>query len=369
MVKTKYTGVYYRDTVAGDRVFYIRGKLKGRNYEKKVGTREEGVTAAYASKVRAEHHSLKRMGEESPMHKEKQYTLNEASKLYFEKVKHKSNTENMRSQYANHIMGIFGNRQLQEITLHDIENFKGAKLDEVSFKTDRKIEPATVNRLIDMISAIYNYMAKYHKVKCENPCKGVERYKMDNKRERYLEPSEIKQLLEAVKNSKKLRKKELAELFILLALTTGARRESILNIKKSDIKGDRITIKDFKSNETYIAHVHPSVREKLDAVLERIRPIDHIIGERAQPMHGTGIYKMIQPVLDEQFNADLNIDDRKRRVVIHTFRHTFASLLAISGTPIYTIKNLLNHSDIKMTMRYAKLAPDTGAESVKNLEI
>ena len=55
--------------------------------------------------------------------------------------------------------------------------------------------------------------------------------------------------------------------------------------------------------------------------------------------------------------------DAKNRTVIHTF----ASHLAINGTPIFTIQKLLNHSDIKMTMRYAKLAPDSGKMAIEEL--
>jgi integrase len=78
---------------------------------------------------------------------------------------------------------------------------------------------------------------------------------------------------------------------------------------------------------------------------------------------------MLQHVLNETFNEGLEVDDSKRRVVIHTFRHTFGSLLAINGVGIYTIKKLMNHSDIKMTMRYAKLSPDSGFDAVKSLNI
>ncbi|WP_365943733.1 tyrosine-type recombinase/integrase [Sulfurimonas sp.] len=70
-------------------------------------------------------------------------------------------------------------------------------------------------------------------------------------------------------------------------------------------------------------------------------------------------------MLDKLFNKD-DIDV-KYRVVIHTLRHTFASHLAINGTPIFTIQKLLNHKDIKMTLRYAKLAPDTGRDCILKL--
>ncbi|WP_216358491.1 tyrosine-type recombinase/integrase [Helicobacter sp. 13S00401-1] len=48
-------------------------------------------------------------------------------------------------------------------------------------------------------------------------------------------------------------------------------------------------------------------------------------------------------------------------------RHTFASHLAIKGTPIQIIQKLLNHKDIKKTMRYAHLLPTSGKEWVEGL--
>jgi len=80
------------------------------------------------------------------------------------------------------------------------------------------------------------------------------------------------------------------------------------------------------------------------------------------------IAKPLREKLNLLFNQGLKKEDRKNRLVIHTLRHTFASHLAINGTPIFTIQKLLNHKDIKMTMRYAKLSPDSGRDSVAGLQ-
>jgi len=41
----------------------------------------------------------------------------------------------------------------------------------------------------------------------------------------------------------------------------------------------------------------------------------------------------------------------------HDLRHTYASLLAMKNVSIYTIAELLGHSTIRMTKRYAHLSP------------
>ena len=56
--------------------------------------------------------------------------------------------------------------------------------------------------------------------------------------------------------------------------------------------------------------------------------------------------------------------DRGSDVTIHTLRHTHASRLIQNGMSIYEVKEILGHSDIKTTMRYAYLER-RGAKSYK----
>jgi len=361
MNKTRFTGVFYRETISKDKIFYIRGKLHGKSYKVKVGSSSEGVTASYASKVRNEKHSISRMGEKSPMYKEERLTLNEGFDKYLDEIAGKGDTRNTKGRYANHIRSMLGNEYMDEISTDDIKKLVASKRKEISFKTGRPYAPKTINDIVNIISVIFNY----NKIS-PNPAQGVKRDTTNDARERYLNEEEISLLLKTIDEHPKMRKKELIKLFIVLALTTGARLTSVLTITQGDILEDKIRIKDHKNNSTYYAALHPSVKELLPTGLT---PTDYVVGASSKQLHRASINKMLQHVLNEIFNEGLEIDDSKMRVVIHTFRHTFGSLLAISGVGIYTIKKLMNHSDIKMTMRYAKLSPDSGFDAVRDLKI
>ncbi|MFC1556724.1 tyrosine-type recombinase/integrase [candidate division KSB1 bacterium] len=50
--------------------------------------------------------------------------------------------------------------------------------------------------------------------------------------------------------------------------------------------------------------------------------------------------------------------NRLPKIRFHDLRHTFASNFIMSGGNILSLNKILGHSDLKMTMRYAHLAPD-----------
>ncbi|MFC0693132.1 site-specific integrase [Paraburkholderia humisilvae] len=52
---------------------------------------------------------------------------------------------------------------------------------------------------------------------------------------------------------------------------------------------------------------------------------------------------------------------------VHDLRHTFASWLVMAGVSLYVVKDLLGHSSIVVTERYAHLAPHVGRSAVQLL--
>ena len=157
----------------------------------------------------------------------------------------------------------------------------------------------------------------------------------------------------------------------MLSFTTGARLSSVTTIRKQDINLDTktILIKNHKTQRTYTGYLHPNYEDFIKNRMSNLSSVDYLVSGNKNAMDQATISYHLKPILDKLFNVGIGQDDRKSRVVVHTFRHTFASLLAIKGTPIYTIMKLLDHSDINQTLRYAKLSPDNGSLNVFGLDL
>jgi len=254
-----------------------------------------------------------------------------------------------------HLEPKFGKANVATIRKDDVQKLRQ------SLQAQEKSE-STINGVTQLLGTIINYSIKQKELKIVNPCVSISKLSMNNERERYLTTSEVKELLSHINHTRVL-------LFVKLALSTGGRLQTILHIKKKDINlvHNSITLHDIKNNSTYTGFINDEFKVLLEKHIRILKADDYILNGKSTRLSDNAMARTIRPILNKLFNVGLQRDDRKNRVVIHTFRHTFASHLAINGTPIFTVQKLMNHRDIKMTMRYAKLAPDSGKDMVKEL--
>ena len=379
LTPTKYTGVFYRLTKNNDKVFYITYMQNKKYTKEKIGSFKEGITAEYANKIRAKRTSVDRLKEDAPMLlNQKLPTFDECFDMYYKSIETKSDSMNTKRRYELHVKSTFGNIRMDDITTQMVEDFKHKAKKLRSQKTSREYAPKTINDWINIIGTVFNYMISKKDLNVKNPAIAtkVERDKVDNDRERYLELDEIKKIWDALDNRKEYFDNQIraevtenVKVFLALSLSTGARLRSILTISKADINlnTNTVTIKNHKANRTYNGYIHPKYKELIAKRIEKLRPIDYVVNSSPVELSRNAINKVLQPIFDELFNQGLKVEDSKRRVVIHTLRHTFASQLAIQGTPIYTIMKLMDHADISQTIRYAKLSPDSGKDAVQML--
>lgn len=362
-IKSKrYDGVYYNPLQNGDKTFYISYKeLSGKKIWLKIGKESDGIRENYCYNKRAEIINQIRLGEiptivKNRRIKKEAITFDEIAQYYLD-YKHNKIASgsyiDMKSKYTNHIKPHLGNKLVEEITVDDIEAISEEKYELLS--------PKTVNMITELIGTIYNFAIKQKKFKGENPAKDAHKYAIDNERERFLSKDEIKILLGKIKNDKQ------AYLFTILALSTGGRIQTICDIQKKNINIDTksIYLKNFKSKKTYTGYIKKEFSTYIKNQINNFEPNDYVLGD------GEDLVKQVQrklrPILNELFNDKLEQNDRKNRVVIHTLRHTFASQLIANNVPIFVVQKLMDHSDIKTTMRYVNVDSYFGQDFVDNL--
>lgn len=369
-IKSKrFTGVYYQNIITNgkpDKNFFFTFKDKNDLNEKgqpklkwvKVGKESNGINQEITNRERNTQLSEMTNGKDITLvaNKKKKKNILPFQTLANRYFKDKKINKYRVNRYNNHIEPKFGNKDALNISKKQIKDF----LNEYA-ETN---EPATVNAIREIITAIFNHSIKEYDLAISNPCIGIPRLKTDNERERYLSSNEINQLLELLKDNKPI------WLTVKLSLSTGARIMSVIDMQKKDLNlnDGTVTIKNFKTNSTYKGFLQQDLVEFLKDYIKDMKLNDYLVSINGgeQPTF-KNIQWRIKPLLDKLFNTELDADDRKNRVVIHTFRHTFASHLAINGTPIFTIQKLMDHAKIEQTLRYAKLAPDSGKDNVENL--
>lgn len=356
--KTKFTGVFYRNSITNekeDKTYYIVYKdPSGKVKEIKVGKYSEGIRENYCNQKRIEIINKLRLGELPPLlikkNKKDRITFDDLASIYFKdkEIHNRSNTKT-KSRYESQIQSMIGGLDIDTIEKLDIEKIQQKLAIVKSAKT--------VNFYLQFIKTVFNHAIKNGHFKHINPCNGIVEQKIDNKRERYLTIEEIKDLLNEVSSDNEL------FLFVKLSLATGGRLKTILEIRKKDIdfENGNMILKDMKNNSTYRGFISKDIKALLKDAVHLKKADDKIIAYSMRT-----IQRNLSDILNRLFNKDLRKNDRKNRAVIHTLRHTFASHLAIQGTPIFTIQKLMNHKDIAQTMRYAKLAPDSGKNMVEH---
>ena len=354
----KYDGVYINKLLNGDTSYYITYKDENNNLKWfKVGTNKKGdntFTETYCNTKRNEYINKINLGEDPQAKKKKKdiITFDSIAKKFFDSVEGiNRDNKNSIARYKLHIMPFIGKMDISSISYKEIEAIQ---------KTKQKTHsPKTVNHITTLVGTIFNYAIKKEDMKLISPLQKIDNLKIDNKRERFLSIKEIKDLLAEVSTDETL------NLFTRLSLSTGGRASTIMNIKKKDVDIENHTINlfDFKNQTSYKGFITNDLIPIFEQLLPQLKINDLLISTYVMDT----IQHKMKAILDNLFNVGLEAIDSKNRAVTHTLRHTFASQLAMAGTPIFTIQKLMNHKDINMTLRYAKLAPDNGKIEVQGL--
>ena len=166
----------------------------------------------------------------------------------------------------------------------------------------------------------------------------------------------------------------------LLSLHSGLRAGEIFKLTWADIDIDRGTMfirdpKNVKNRYAYMTEVVKAMlttrKAEKDAKAKLSKNKDEKVSDLVFPSRKSEqaerISKTFSRVVDG-LKLNEGRTDARQRVVYHSLRHTYASWLAQDGVNLFTIKELLGHSQISMTERYSHLQPGTFQSAVKVLE-
>ncbi|WP_310440960.1 site-specific integrase [Sulfurimonas sp.] len=368
----KYEGVQYYIKADGTKSYYVRYKDEENRLKRvKIGDETDGTTEVYCKNKRIEILNAQNKGEQPPKivknHRKKVLTLNEVADKYFTTKDSSRSTFDRISKYKKHLAPILGHRGVTSITKNDLISIQDSIIKE------QNLSPQTANMVIELFGTIFIYGFKEEMYEAVNPTLKVQKFKVRNTRERFLNKLEIEELFDAAKQyDDKNANGGVLELFTKLALTTGARMESVLNIKKCDIdlQNDIIRLVDLKNGgEVYSGYITDTTRELLYQKSKATKFTDYLISfnNNGKKIGARQLQTRLKPLLDNLFNQGLDVKDRKNRIVIHSLRHTCASQLAMANVPILQIQELLNHADISQTVRYAKLQGDANKKAIQGV--
>jgi len=249
-----------------------------------------------------------------------------------------------------HLVPFLGSKRLDEIGTLDIERYKAKKL-------ESGLSAKTVNNHLMILSKCLRCAVDWNALKAapKAKCLKAPPAKFD-----FLNPVESAMLL-----------RDQVEpdwaLAALMALRTGLRVGELLALEWGDIDLDKriMTVRRSvrrgrvtppKSNrDRYV-----TVSNDLANALMPFRKAKGIILHR--PDGGYLAYTTALKALRRLCKrAGL------RNIGWHTLRHSFASQLVRMGTDLRTVQEMMGHTDISTTMRYAHLSPSATTDAVNGL--
>ena len=277
-------------------------------------------------------------------------------------------------------------KKLSNVNSWDLTKWR---TDRLNGRNGRALTKASVNRRLMALKAVLSKAVEWEVIE-ENPLKNVKPLKLDDdKRVRYLSEFEEAAFRDALDRRQAVmvadrisankwrlsrKKSELEDLsartyvdhlkpICILAMNTGMRRGEIFQLEWGSV--------DFSLKQIKVKAMSAKSGKSRDIPLNA-EAFQTLIAWRNETS-STGLV-FPSPITNQALD---NIKRSWSRLItragindlrFHDLRHHFASKLVMAGVDLNTVRELLGHSSIDMTLRYAHLAPEHKAAAVALLD-
>lgn len=252
-----------------------------------------------------------------------------------------ANYERERGIVEDHLKPFFAG-ELRAIRRATAQRYITARLADVSNASVTK-ELNVLKHLLELAVTEWEYIPV-------NPVHRLRPPKAPPGRVRYLQPTELRTVLEA--SQLWLRP------IIALAAATGMRRSEILRLRwlDVDLKGGRLMLPQTKNGDGRIVYLNTLAVQAINfAAHDDARPTDRVFPNLKPENVSVAFLRLCRKVGIADFH-------------FHDLRHTAASWLRMSGADIHTVAQLLGHKDLRMAARYQHLSPAFLADAVGRLD-
>lgn len=244
---------------------------------------------------------------------------------------------------------------LEFARINSLSSFSEVDTDTVAsykrYLAELGLSPSSVSRSLSALRSLFQYLILYGTVD-HNPAREIPNDKYEKKGPQVLTSKEIELLLAqpSLDDVKGIRDKAMLELLY----ATGIKVTELINLNIDDINLQLSFLRCGTETKERFIPLYPIAVKSLINYLEKSRKllvlhIDepalfvNIAGER---MTRQGFWKILKNYAE---SAKIFKD-----ITPHTLRHSFAAHLLENGADIHDIKEMLGHSDISSTQRYAQ---------------
>jgi integrase len=281
------------------------------------------------------------------------HTFNELAEQYLKWAERQRSFQS-KKYFINQLVRDFGLIPLRQFNSMLLEQYQTERLQKGN-------KPATANRLLATLKHMFTKAVEWDMVGDET-LKRIRKAKFleeNNRRLRYLSKEECEALINACDSH--LRP------IVVCGLHTGMRKGEILGLTwdRVDLNNGFILLDKTKNGERREIPINQTLRETLLELFrgtkDRPRRIDvnHVFYDPATEKSCRSIKKTFPLACRRAKITDFRF---------HDLRHCFASHLVMAGQDITTVKELLGHKTLTMTLRYAHLAPSHKVKAVEVLD-
>lgn len=360
----------------------------GKRASHKIGPAPDIITVAMARDAAREFLARVALGEDPGKRKGGALTLGDFLKDYYAPWV----LENRRAGrwilgVLRHAFGFLMESDIEKIGTLQLEQWR------TRYRREHNQKAATLNRKTGALKAALNWGVK-HKLLEVNPISALEPLKEDDseKKVRYLSDDERARLLAAL-DAREARLREerarynqwlaergkpllpdlqgvpFADYFkpmVLLALNTGIRRNALLSLVWGDVDLHNrfllLRAASAKSGKTSYVNLNKTALEVLEVWRNQAKNTAPTALVFPSPKNGQKMDNCNSAW--ERLLKEAGIEGFRW----HDMRHDFASRLVMAGVDLNTVRELLGHADLKMTLRYAHLAPEAKQRAVEKLD-